>query len=592
MRDSEDPTMAAIKGSPFCAALCFFLLIIQMVASLGFYTLTGEAVSGLILGNNPQLAVVVMISISLIGMLAIPKLVAIVAIHWNRVYLLKLRMRLFDSLALSKRADKKFQERVIRVVESANSWETRGYLATTINWASTRIWGISALLVILRWSVLASFLIIAGVLLNNVLTRVQREGESDPAEVIAHYKADLATISNETSASEIRIHGYRGSILKIVEQEQETLAACRDKRIKKWLVTELIMSIPVIVASIVSLCILVYSLLQDSSQAPALAALPAFSQLHNLGVLFGAIRVNKAHKQLYKDLTCLERDLVSIQEPYSGHAGKDNKNTKNTKDTNRDNHISSAYGNYNNYDSNATDEMVKVEDVSFAYPGQDPGTLALKKVSFTVKSGQLVALVGANGAGKSTLLSLLSGIVTASDGKVQVLVPSLVEMAQTPSIMPFSIAENIWPWRGDHPGNLRECNICRGLGIDRFAGQEDASQSSGGEKQRMALARCLHAVSRNPGLLVLDEPSSALDVAGEAQVVSLLKEHLQNSKETSVIFSSHRFSTVKHADLILVLEQGRLIEQGTHQSLMESGGVYAAMYTSQAEIFGSMKTDD
>ena len=120
-------------------------------------------------------------------------------------------------------------------------------------------------------------------------------------------------------------------------------------------------------------------------------------------------------------------------------------------------------------------------------------------------------------------------------------------------------------------------------------GYEDGTDLSGGQWQRIALARTLCAVEQGAGLVLLDEPTAQLDVRGEAEIFERL---LNATRDVTTILVSHRFSTVRRADRICVLEGGRIVESGSHDELMERGGRYRTMFDLQAERFAEGEDDD
>ena len=230
-----------------------------------------------------------------------------------------------------------------------------------------------------------------------------------------------------------------------------------------------------------------------------------------------------------------------------------------------------------------------LEDVRATYAD---GREGLRGVSLTVNAGARVALVGASGAGKTTLFSVLLGFLPASGGTVRwddtplpELKPSSVraQMAwvpQEPVLFSGTVRHNLLLGRPEAtdaelwealalahaedfvralPGNLEEPVGERG------------SRLSGGQRQRLALAR---AFLRRPSLLLLDEPTSALDAASEAAVSAGLAELM---KGRTVLVIAHRLSTVRDADLIIVMDQGRVVESGTHAQLVERQGRYAQL---------------
>jgi ATP-binding cassette, subfamily B, bacterial len=239
------------------------------------------------------------------------------------------------------------------------------------------------------------------------------------------------------------------------------------------------------------------------------------------------------------------------------------------------------------------------EDVTFGYHedgSETPPRPILRNVSFRARPGQTTAIVGATGAGKSSLVSLLSRFYDPWEGRILVdghdvhnlSLKSLREnvslVLQEPFLFPMSIADNIAFGR---PGAVRAEIIAAAQaahahefierlpqGYDTVIGERGTSLS-GGERQRIAIAR---AVLKDASILILDEPTSALDVHTEAQIFEALSELMQD-KTTFII--SHRLSTIRRAEQVLVLEDGCVVERGTHDSLLTKGKVYAQLYRHQ-----------
>ena len=245
------------------------------------------------------------------------------------------------------------------------------------------------------------------------------------------------------------------------------------------------------------------------------------------------------------------------------------------------------------------DGNVRFENVTFGYKnenGNGNGQEVLKGVSFTVKKGKTVALVGASGGGKTTICHLLPrfylrdggiisiGGVDINDVASSVLREKIAVVAQDVFLFSGSIRDNIMygaPEKSEAEmieaatrANIHEFVTTLPNGYDTEVGERGV-KLSGGQKQRISIAR---AFLKNPSVLILDEATSALDNMTEMQVQSALSK-LSDGRTTLVV--AHRLSTVKNADEILVITDGEITERGSHEELVQSGGVYAELYRYQ-----------
>lgn len=250
-------------------------------------------------------------------------------------------------------------------------------------------------------------------------------------------------------------------------------------------------------------------------------------------------------------------------------------------------------------------EKIKIgfefKNVYFAYPESD--NQILKDISFTIKAGEKVAFVGQNGAGKTTLTKLLLRFYEPTSGEILLDGININRynkaayqeyfgvLFQDFYKYEFTVKENIAIGKIDEINNQKRIEAAAQLslanevvsdlkyGYDQQLGKRfvKGQELSGGQWQKIALAR---AYMKNAEVMILDEPTSALDAKAESEVFERFIELIKD--KTSVIIS-HRFSTVRQADRILVLEEGKILESGTHQELMKNNKLYAQLFTLQAE---------
>ncbi|MES2145681.1 MAG: ABC transporter ATP-binding protein [Pseudomonadota bacterium] len=238
---------------------------------------------------------------------------------------------------------------------------------------------------------------------------------------------------------------------------------------------------------------------------------------------------------------------------------------------------------------------IALKDVHFAY-GDQP---VLNGISFVAAAGRMTALVGASGAGKSTIMHLLTGLVEPGAGTLEIGGVDCTRMSladqrrmvasvsQDTALFDEALRENVTLGRGDiDPAALQDAldNALVSEFLPRLASGLDTpagprgSGLSGGQRQRIAIAR---ALLQNAPILLLDEATSSLDAASETLVAKALN-HAARGRTTLVV--AHRLATVREADQIVVLDKGRVVETGTHDSLMARDGIYAGLYRLQFRV--------
>ncbi|KAH9026666.1 hypothetical protein EDB83DRAFT_2424942 [Lactarius deliciosus] len=248
---------------------------------------------------------------------------------------------------------------------------------------------------------------------------------------------------------------------------------------------------------------------------------------------------------------------------------------------------------------------IEFDNVNFTYEGRQP---ALRSVSFRVPKGASVALVGESGAGKSTILRLLYRFYDLKEGDGRILVDgqdirdvtqaslrkAIGVVPQDAVLFNASIAYNIGYGKFGSPKDEIEEVAKAAQMHDRIMTFPETYETkvgergirlSGGEKQRVAIARTL---LKNPPILLLDEATSALDTSTERDIQKALQNLVRGRSSLSI---AHRLSTIANADLILVLKDGQIIEQGTHRELLELNGVFAAMWADQISATGEQAVD-
>lgn len=251
---------------------------------------------------------------------------------------------------------------------------------------------------------------------------------------------------------------------------------------------------------------------------------------------------------------------------------------------------------------------VRLEGVGFTYRGRPKPTL--DGLDLTIPAGQSLAIVGENGVGKTTLIKLLCGLYESDAGTIEIDQASPLQARHRIGVIfqdfvryELSLRANVGFGNlhlakdtdqleealRDAGGEKLLATLPAGWDTVLARGYENGVDLSGGQWQKVALARAFTAIRGGAGLLILDEPTANLDVRAESE---LFNRFLEITKDLTTILVSHRLSSVRHADRIVVVADGRIVEDGSHDELMRLGGRYATMYTLQAERFAATEGRD
>jgi ATP-binding cassette, subfamily B, bacterial len=251
----------------------------------------------------------------------------------------------------------------------------------------------------------------------------------------------------------------------------------------------------------------------------------------------------------------------------------------------------------------APSREIRFRDVTFSYPG---GATVLEHFDLTIPAGSSLAIVGQNGAGKTTLAKLLCRLYDPQSGAIEVDGVDVREMDlaswrsriaavfQDFMRLELPLRDNVAPAGAPDDVVRKALEAAGGANLAELdtilaRGYDGGTDLSGGQWQRVALARALAGVQMGAGVVLLDEPTAQLDVRGEAEIFDRI---LAETRRCTTILISHRFSTVRHADRICVLERGRVVELGTHDELMALRGRYRTMFDLQAQRFNVTEDEE
>ena len=441
-------------------------------------------------------------------------------------------------------------------------------------------------LLFLNWKLtLVVFLVTPGVawimkVLSKRLYRLTREGQSATD--------DLAYVVEENvlAFKMVRLHGAQYSQIERFEKLSDRL---RGLAIRSTIASASMSPLTQLLAAVALSLVLMIALLQSQNGAQGATVGGFVAFITAMLMLIAPIkRLADVANPITRGLAALERGLQLMEtvsaEPegrYSPQASPQTPAQTSSQTSSQTSQQTPAH---------APSGVIEWHHTSVQY--RSDAAPALDNVSLTIQSGESVAFVGSSGSGKTTLANLLPRFVLPSQGQVLIdghdvadwqltaLRQQIAMVSQDVVMLNDTVAANVALGQEVNPAQVQACLQAANLsehiarlpqGMNTLLGH-NATQLSGGQRQRLAIARALY---KNAPILILDEATSALDNESERLVQEAL-QRLMKGRTTLII--AHRLSTIEHADRVVVMAQGRIVEQGTHTSLLALGGVYARLH--------------
>jgi subfamily B ATP-binding cassette protein MsbA len=459
------------------------------------------------------------------------------------------------------------------VFEVNNVLSIMGGMLISLVRDSLTVIGLIAYLIYLNWQltllVLIIFPVIAFIMgrINRRLRSLNRQQQT--------LTSDLAYIVEETAGGHkiIKVHGGEEYEMQRFMEKANRL---REFGLKSAVAGGLNQPITQLIASMALSVVLVVALMQSATEGVTVGGFAAFITAMML-VISPLKHLADINQPLQRGLTAAEMIFALIDQAIEEDDSRQLGATPMTK----------ARG------------EIQFTNVSFSYEQEEGRQDALKQVDFHIQPGEIVAFVGPSGGGKSTLVNLLPRFFRPTQGKITLdgipledllltdLRRQIAFVSQDVVLFNDSIAANV-AYGSAAQGGIDRGRVIEALeaanlsalirelpeGIDSLIG-DNGNRLSGGQRQRLAIAR---AIYKNAPILILDEATSALDSESERQVQDAL-ERLMSGRTTLVI--AHRLSTIEHANRIIVLEHGKVIENGTHAELIVHNGMYANLHRLQ-----------
>ncbi len=412
--------------------------------------------------------------------------------------------------------------------------------------------------------------------INRYVNRYIQSRRDEEAKVFGGIRYMIKKALDLAGAKDIRLYGMQGWFKEISNQLQKKQNGIQTEVAKRHIASAAISALLIFVRDGVAYALLIYKVIQGEISVSDF--LVYFTMIATFADWISGILTSYNYLELESHGFCSYREYMEIEEQRA---------KQNTATVEREQWPCE----------------IELRGVSYTYPESDTPTIS--DVNLKIKAGERVALVGLNGAGKTTLVKLMCGLFKPTQGEVLINGRSATEfnkeeyfklfsiIFQDVHLLPVSIATNITLQQEEEQDQkrLETCLQQSGFaekinnlpqGKDTLLVKnvnEDAYELSGGEMQKLLLARALY---KEAPILILDEPTAALDPIAENELYLQYKDMTQD--RTSV-FISHRFASTRFCDRIILLEQGQIAEEGSHEELMQKNGRYAELFRVQSQYY-------